>query len=54
MYKITADQKVVYLIAIIFGAFWVVIETLIAYWIYKIYKLTKARFKKAHRLKSTR
>ena len=33
------DRNLFYLLCLIFGLFWVVIEGLIAYWVYKVYKL---------------
>jgi len=37
------NRDLFYTICLIFGLFWVIIEGLIAYWIYKLYKIVKTK-----------
>ncbi len=47
-------QDEFYVVAIVFGFFWVVIEGLIAFWVYKIYKITKTRLNQSSRFRRRR
>ncbi len=42
---ITVDKDIFYLICLIFGLFWVIVEGLIAYWVYRAYKLLDKHLK---------
>lgn len=42
----TIDRNLFYLVCLIFGLFWVVVEGLIAFWIYKLYKTIKNKEQK--------
>ena len=40
------NRDLFYTVCLIFGLFWVIIEGLIAYWIYKLYKIVKTKVEK--------
>jgi len=35
----TIDQNLFYLLCLLFGLFWVIVEGFIAYWVYRSYRL---------------
>ena len=41
----TIDRSTFYLLFLAFGIFWVIVEGLIAFWMYKMYKLLDKYFK---------
>ena len=43
---ITFDRDMFYLVCLLFGAFWVIVEGLIAFWVWKMYKMMKVKLEK--------